>query len=156
MVGHTTNAGCQVLNGLFQAVREHWKLHGGPFRQSTAAVLLHGCYTGNVSITFNISKWIQEDTVHYAPVITCSEELEEISQLWNCNRIRPVRNNISPSGRPVIMNTCPELYGAQHYLCAVSRANVDSCLEECVLKSNITFDATVFELCTMIMDDHDL
>ncbi|WAR24561.1 hypothetical protein MAR_038230 [Mya arenaria] len=76
--------------------------------------------------------------------------------LWNCHRIRPVRNNISPSGRPVTMYTCPELYGAQDYLCAVPRANVDSCLEECVLKSNITCDATVFEICTMIMDDHDL
>ncbi|WAR22319.1 hypothetical protein MAR_016293 [Mya arenaria] len=88
--------------------------------------------------TFNISKWVQIDTVHYEPVITYSEELDEVRQLWNCHRIRPVRNNISPSGRPVTMYTCPEIYGAQDYLCAVPRANVDSCLEECVLKSNIT------------------
>ncbi|WAR26873.1 MGT4C-like protein, partial [Mya arenaria] len=84
------------------------------------------------------------------------KELDEVRQLWNCHRIRHVRNNISPSGRPVTMYTCPELYGAQDYLCAVHRANVDSCLEGCVLKSNITCDATVFEICTMIMDDHDL
>ncbi|WAR30442.1 hypothetical protein MAR_032984 [Mya arenaria] len=57
-------------------------------------------------------------------------------------------NNISPSDRPLTF--------AQDYLCAVLRANVDLCLEECVLKSNITCDATVFEICTMIMDDHDL
>ncbi|WAQ93521.1 hypothetical protein MAR_005992 [Mya arenaria] len=61
-------------------------------------------------------------------------ELDEVRQLWNCHRIIPVRNNIIPSGRPVTMHTCPELYCAQDYLCAVRRANVDSCLEECVLK----------------------
>ncbi|WAR15672.1 LOW QUALITY PROTEIN: hypothetical protein MAR_005777, partial [Mya arenaria] len=91
MMGHTTNAECPVLDE--STVQ---KLHGDLFRQSTAAVLLHGCYT---------------------------EELDEVRQLWNCPRIRPVRNNISPSGRPVKMYTCPELYGAQDYLCGVPRAN---------------------------------
>ncbi|WAR17141.1 hypothetical protein MAR_031735 [Mya arenaria] len=106
----------------------------------------NGSYTGDL---------LDKALVQFCFMDVIQEELDEVRQLWNCHRIRPVRNNISPSGRPVTMYTCPDLYGAQDYLCAVPRANVDSCLEEYVLKSNITCDATVFEICTMIMDDHD-
>ncbi|WAR25010.1 hypothetical protein MAR_010714 [Mya arenaria] len=101
-----------------------------------------GSYTGDL---------LDKELLQFCFMDVIQKELDEVRQLWNCHRIRHVRNSISPSGRLMTMYTCPELYGAQDYLCAVPRANVDSCLED-----NITCDATVFEICTMIMDDHDL
>lgn len=83
-------------------------------------------------------------------------ELDEVRRLWNSHRIRPVRNKTSPSGRPIMMYTCPELYGSQDYINVVPRVHIDSCLEECVHKSPFICDETVFEISTMIMEDNNL
>lgn len=43
-------------------------------------------------------------------------ELQQVAHLWNCHRIRPSRNAVSPSGRPLIMYSFPHLFGTTNYL----------------------------------------
>ncbi|CAB1430415.1 unnamed protein product [Pleuronectes platessa] len=51
---------------------------------------------------------------------TCLEiierELQDVVHLWNTHRIRSSRNTVSPGGRPVMMYTIPQLFGAREYL----------------------------------------
>ncbi|WAR08364.1 LOW QUALITY PROTEIN: hypothetical protein MAR_018322, partial [Mya arenaria] len=131
MVGRTTNAECPVLDGLFKLLESTGSYTGDLLDKA----LLQFCF-------IDVIQWCSVPLIsvngRHSALFTCdnmfcefnmTEELDEVCQLWNCHRIRPVRNNISPRDRSVTMYTCPELYGAQDYLCAVPRANVDSCLE---------------------------
>ncbi|XP_045158598.2 uncharacterized protein LOC123524453 [Mercenaria mercenaria] len=84
------------------------------------------------------------------------EELNSIVKLWNNHRIRPSSNPNQPYGRPFLMYHCPGMFGCQDYLCRTSEAQVNLCLEESIQKGNVTCDETVFELCTIIMSDHNM
>ncbi|MGH0128997.1 UNVERIFIED_CONTAM: hypothetical protein FKN15_037098 [Acipenser sinensis] len=82
-------------------------------------------------------------------------ELDATVNLWNSHRIRPSKNHNVPSGRPVVMYTCKELYGAQDYLCSVTDVEVNACLEESTPKGPFTCDETVFELYSLLMEEED-
>ncbi|KAM7382146.1 hypothetical protein PAMA_012828 [Pampus argenteus] len=91
---------------------------------------------------------------------TCLEiierELQEVIHLWNTHRIRPCRNAVSPGGRPVMMYTLPQLFGAREYLKEVSQQKIEACREECVRRGPYPCDDTVFDICCLAMAENSL
>jgi len=55
--------------------------------------------------------------------------------------------------RPYIMFTCPELYNTIDYLCAADGVKLECCRQQCLAKTVVPCDDTVFELCCIIMQD---
>ncbi|KAJ8043081.1 hypothetical protein HOLleu_10021 [Holothuria leucospilota] len=68
------------------------------------------------------------------------EDIEKIQRQWNCHRIRHLRNNRAPHGRPLVMYSCPELYGAHDYLHAPDPLEVEVCREEYTFKDEFPCD----------------
>ena len=81
------------------------------------------------------------------------DEINEVVEIWNTHRIRPYRNQASPSGRPTIMYNFPHLHRAQNHLCRVTDEQVAVCQSECTTKTDFPCDETVFELCCIIMEE---
>jgi len=47
----------------------------------------------------------------------------------------------------------PELYNTPDYLQIVPKDTSDVCLAECISESTLPCDETVFDLCTLLMDE---
>lgn len=88
--------------------------------------------------------------------ISPQRELEEVAQLWNCHRIRPSRNAVSPSGRPLVMYNIPQLFGSTNHLKAVNPQQVELCRQECLPRGPLPCDQTVFDICCLIMSENHL
>ena len=73
--------------------------------------------------------------------------------MWNTHRIRASRNQICPSGRPVIMYNFPHLYHAESHVCKCVEMQIQLCMEECIPKGPYPCDKTVFDLCCLFMDE---
>lgn len=56
------------------------------------------------------------------------------------------------------MYHAPELYQARDYLHPVDYERLDIILEEdvCLMKTDITYDSDLYELCVLIMEEHNL
>lgn len=80
-------------------------------------------------------------------------DLDETAAVWDCHSIRSVRNQRAYHGRPYIMFTCPELYNTIDYLCAADGVKLECCRQQCLAKTVVPCDDTVFELCCIIMQD---
>ena len=91
----------------------------------------------------------------YFSIVLLQEELNDVALLWNSHRIRPVKNSVSPSGKPVMLYNFPELFGAQKQHCMVPETSVRICEEECTPKKQFPCDETVFELCVFLMAEND-
>lgn len=74
---------------------------------------------------------------------------------WNNHRIRPSHNPRAPNGRPTMMYTVPDLYGAQNFLHPVDQREVEICQEDCAYK-DYPCDEDVFQLCVELMAEHNL
>lgn len=75
------------------------------------------------------------------------------------HRIRPGGNGRDMyHGKPFLMYYAPELYHAQNYLHPVDYERLDIILEEdvCLWKTDITCYADLYELCVLIMEEHNL
>lgn len=80
-------------------------------------------------------------------------------RMWNTHRIRPGGNGRDLyHGKPFLMYYAPELYHAQNYLHPVDYERLDIILEEdvCLWKTDITCDSDLYELCVLIMEEHNL
>ncbi|XP_070562308.1 uncharacterized protein [Ptychodera flava] len=82
-------------------------------------------------------------------------DLDEVSSIWNTHRIRSSRNQNAPSGRPILLYSLPELYGADNQLRRVDMQAIQCCEEECVPKGEYPCDVTIFDLCCTIMEESD-
>ncbi|KAK1154813.1 hypothetical protein AOXY_G27781 [Acipenser oxyrinchus oxyrinchus] len=99
--------------------------------------------------------FLDKNLIQFCFLQIIQDDLNRTVHLWNNHRIRPSRNQVSPHGRPVIMYTLPHLHGAQSQLCNVTPEQVGMCLEECTPKGPTPCDAIVFELCCLLMQEHD-
>lgn len=64
---------------------------------------------------------------------------------------------VEPSGKPILMYSCPELYDTEDKLVPVDAEDVAVCTEECIFKeSNPCSDEAVFELCLDHMAENDM
>ena len=53
------------------------------------------------------------------------------------------------------MYTCGQrLYGVQDYLHTVPQDTIDICMEQCTMKGPLPCDETVYELCSLLMEEH--
>lgn len=93
--------------------------------------------------------------MHYLIYIP-QRELQEVAQLWNSHRIRPSRNAVSPSGRPLLMYSIPELFGSTDHLKVVDPQQIELCREECLPRGPFPCDQTVFDICCLIMSENHL
>ncbi|GAA6092351.1 uncharacterized protein LOC107714737, partial [Tachysurus ichikawai] len=91
---------------------------------------------------------------------TCLEiierELQDVVHLWHTHRIRPSRNAVSPCGRPVMMYTLPQLFGAREHLKEASQQKIQVCREECRERGPYPCDNTVFDICCLAMAENNL
>ncbi|XP_033095917.1 uncharacterized protein LOC117100360 [Anneissia japonica] len=84
------------------------------------------------------------------------DELDEVTQIWDCHRIQHHHNMIEPAGKPIIMYTSPELYNTEDKLVPVDTLEVEVCSDNCVFKDQSCSDSTVFEICCLLMEENDL
>ena len=75
--------------------------------------------------------------------------------IWNTHRIRPSRNQIVPSGRPVIMFGHPEVFGTHDLTHHVSAIDVEVCKMDCTFKREYPCDEDIFELCCIEMYENN-
>lgn len=84
-------------------------------------------------------------------------DLDNTAETWNSHKIRQVHNSRSPSGRPLVLYTLPELGGTRSYMCDVSH-DVHDCLDSCLFRQPIPCNEHMFELwlCTIVMAELNL
>ena len=82
------------------------------------------------------------------------DELDTVAQTWNSHRIRSTKNQRTPSGRPFVLYSLPELCGADNYLHEVEDIKIQLCEEECRKKAEIPCDRDVYDLCCLEMEDN--
>lgn len=83
-------------------------------------------------------------------------ELQEVTHLWNCHRICASKNAVSPSGRPLMMYSLPQLFGTTDYLKTVFPEQIHACREECLPRGPHPCDDSVFEICCLAMSESNL
>lgn len=88
--------------------------------------------------------------------VSLQRDLDSILETWNAHHIRTVRHSRSPSGRPSLLHSFPELYGTHDYLFEVSDNDFDVCKEQCVFRKPVPCDEDVFEMCSIIVAERDL
>ncbi|XP_069122977.1 uncharacterized protein [Argopecten irradians] len=99
--------------------------------------------------------FLDRNLVQFCFLKLIQDGLDEVVELWNTHRIRPSRNQVSPSGRPNTMYHLPHLHGAHHHICPVMPAEIQLCKEVCTPKKRYTCDKTVFNLCCELMDENN-
>lgn len=82
--------------------------------------------------------------------IYLQSELNIIAQTWKGHRIRKVKNQRTPIGRPLVLYNFPELCGTEDFLWEVEEIKVDLCKEQCIEKS----EEELLELCHLVMEEH--
>ena len=75
---------------------------------------------------------------------------------WNNHRIRPYHNQIMVSGRPLMLYNAPETENAQDYSVPMELDDLEICLEDVHLKENVACCHGIHELCTLIIEEHNL
>lgn len=81
--------------------------------------------------------------------------MDTVVQEWNVHRISRSRNSASPTGRPIIMFSAPQIYEARDYKREVSLERLVACKEECVVL-NFPCDEDVYNLCNIILEEQNL
>lgn len=79
--------------------------------------------------------------------------------MWNTHRIRPGSNGRDLyHGKPFLMYRAPELYQARDYLHSVDVEKLDNIVEQnvCHWKTGIPCDTDLFDLCVLLMEEHNL
>lgn len=81
------------------------------------------------------------------------DELDEVVTTWNSHKIRAKAGDGVMGGRPILMYTLPDMYGAEDRLKTVDMDELALCREECTPKSQYPCDETVFDLCCLLMQE---
>ena len=63
---------------------------------------------------------------------------------------------VEPTGKPIIIDTSPELYNTENKCVAVGAQDVEVCIEECVFHGRPCVDSAIFELCCDDMVENPL
>lgn len=79
-----------------------------------------------------------------------------MAEIWKTHIIQSKIGVNETGRRPFLMYTIPQMYGAENHLCSVDEAEVAICAEETVQKKSTCADDTIFELCSLFMEDNNL
>ncbi len=89
--------------------------------------------------------------------ILFQRDLDEVVALWNCHKIRRYRNQVAPAGRPMMMYSCPELFGKVDCSQEVDPQKLLLCQAECSRKARSPcLDNDIYELCCLILAETGL
>ena len=69
--------------------------------------------------------------------------------------MRPDENRGRSAGRPLLLYTLPQLFGAEDKLVAVNRRQLVDCQAESTPKGEYPCDTEVFQLCCILMVEND-
>ncbi|XP_013378745.2 uncharacterized protein LOC106150459 [Lingula anatina] len=78
-------------------------------------------------------------------------DLDRVTSVWNCHRIRRTKNQNVPNGRPIVLFSMPELYGRRDYLRPVNQGHIEACFTECSFRDGLPCDEELFELFNIYM-----
>ncbi len=82
-------------------------------------------------------------------------DLDQMAEQWNTHNIRPTKNQNVPNGRPMLMYSLPELFGAVNHLCNVDGDQIEICEGESCMEP-MKCDDTIEELCNLILSRHQI
>ena len=98
-----------------------------------------------------------QDTVYIARLnflsvtFTLQRDLDEVRLTWEFHAIRYQKNQRSHHGKPYLMYTSPGLYNTRDFVFPTDDFKVELCVDECLKKSWIPCDETVFDTCSLFM-----
>ncbi|XP_061096945.1 uncharacterized protein LOC133127793 [Conger conger] len=98
--------------------------------------------------------FLDKSLIQFCFLNLVQKEVDEVVRTWNTHKIRPRPGQYVHGGRPVIMYTVPQVYGAEDKLKTVDLEEVVVCKDECTPKSRLPCDETVFELCVLLMQEN--
>lgn len=78
-------------------------------------------------------------------------ELREVCHVWSSHRIRKTKNANLPGGKPIVLYSCPEVFGSRNYLKEVPQIRVDMCNRQCLPQDVIPCDQAVFDMACHVM-----
>lgn len=84
------------------------------------------------------------------------DELNDVIKVWNSHSLQKRHNNINIQGKPILLYTIPEYYGKQNCLCNVDERDIQLCDEETITLNHMNpCDDTIFELCSLLMEENN-
>ncbi|KAJ8284258.1 hypothetical protein COCON_G00031080 [Conger conger] len=98
--------------------------------------------------------FLDKSLIQFCFLNLVQKEVDEVVRTWNTHKIRARPGQDVHGGRPVIMYTVPQVYGAEDKLKTVDLEEVVVCKDECTPKSQLPCDETVFELCVLLMQEN--
>ncbi len=81
--------------------------------------------------------------------------MDQVAEHWNSHTIRPTKNRNVPNGRPMMMYSLPEFFGAANHIYEVRNDQLDISEGECIMEHTMC-DETVLELCNLILSRHSI
>lgn len=66
-----------------------------------------------------------------------------------------MKNRNVPNGKPLLLYTLPQLYGAVNHLCTVDADRLDAAEALCRI-DNVKCDETILELCDNILEENHI
>ncbi|XP_065136100.1 uncharacterized protein [Paramisgurnus dabryanus] len=101
--------------------------------------------------------FLDKNLIQFCFLNLIQDELDEVVRTWNTHQIRPRPGQGMHGLRPALMFSMPEIYGAgEDKLKCVDPEEVAVCKEESTPKGPYPCDKTVFELCTLLMEEKGL
>ncbi|XP_046582807.1 uncharacterized protein LOC124290155 [Haliotis rubra] len=97
--------------------------------------------------------YLDKSLVQFCFLDVIQKEIKDVAQTWNFHQIRANKNSDNPSGKPSVLFSLPQLYGAEDHLKPVCPASLELCRQESTPRGEVNCDPTVHELCTLIMED---
>ncbi|XP_046568863.1 uncharacterized protein LOC124277257 [Haliotis rubra] len=73
--------------------------------------------------------YLDKSLVQFCFLDVIQKEIKDVAQTWNFHQIRANKNN--PSGKPSVLFSLPQLYGAEDHLKHVCPASLELCRQEC-------------------------
>ena len=100
---------------------------------------------------------IQLECLKFSFVPVIREELHKFAMQWNLHKIRPSRNEESPSGRPDLLYFIPESTGARDLMNLVSLDDIEIAEQLCSIRTpEHGCSEEFFELVSFIMQEEHL
>ncbi|KAJ8311880.1 hypothetical protein KUTeg_010567 [Tegillarca granosa] len=83
-------------------------------------------------------------------------DLDDAQDIWNTHVLQSKNAVTGGERRPILMYTLPQLYSAEDHICPANKNEVTICEEQTLPKTFTCADETVFQLCTLFMEENNL
>ncbi|KAJ8319785.1 hypothetical protein KUTeg_001372 [Tegillarca granosa] len=108
---------------------------------------LHDLYCGD---------FLDKNLIQFCFLKIIQADLDDVQDIWNTHVLQS-KNAVTGGGlRPILMYTLPQLYSAEDHICPANENEVTICEEQTLPKTLTCADETVFQLCTLFMEENNL